>query len=266
MKNLLKKPELVWLGSFVCYALVCWLLFWWIGSLWHTANSDVVPPEPTTTTEVVVQAEPEVPDGEGQGTLEAKKKESSYEVLRIVDGDTIIVDFEGKDEKIRLAGIDAPELSQPYGQEAFDFLRDMVLGKKVTLQVLTRDVYDRIVAVVFLDGVDVNAVLTEEGLVWGYKVRQNVDYTAQEQFARENKRGVWSRASNLPPWLYRKLTSLGNYGKSLADDSFYMWNGIVHNSHCKKYKFDDRYLWDGTGHYENCPECGGVLVDDTTDK
>ena len=258
----LKNPDYIWLGSFVVYALVCLVLFFAVGSCWRSSDtSDKGVPLPSEPVAAVIDS----PDGEGEGTLEAKK-ELGYRVDRIVDGDTIIVVMGDNEEKIRLAGIDAPELSQPYGHEAFDFLRDMLVGKEVTLQVLSRDVYDRIVAVVFLDGVDVNAVLAEEGLVWGYKVRQNVDYTAQEQFARENKRGIWSRMSNLPPWLYRKLTSLGSYGKSLADDTFYMWNGILHNKNCKKYKFDDRYLWNGLGHYENCPECGGALVDDATEK
>ncbi|MEY4001578.1 MAG: hypothetical protein RI968_696, partial [Pseudomonadota bacterium] len=72
-------------------------------------------------------------------------------VIAVSDGDTITVLAPGnKPTKIRLAGIDAPESKQPFGQKSRQHLADMVFGKEVRVQVVNKDRYGRIVGVVYL--------------------------------------------------------------------------------------------------------------------
>jgi micrococcal nuclease len=79
----------------------------------------------------------------------------------VIDGDTIVI----SSTKIRIAGIDAPELDHPWGKKAKFALISMCKGKVVTAEIKDEMSYDRIVAKCFLpDGTDIAAVLVEQGL------------------------------------------------------------------------------------------------------
>lgn len=79
----------------------------------------------------------------------------------VIDGDTIVI----SSTKIRLAGIDAPELDHPWGKKAKFALIGLCKGKVVTAEIKDEVSYDRIVAKCFLpDGTDIAAVLVEQGL------------------------------------------------------------------------------------------------------
>ena len=70
-----------------------------------------------------------------------------YEVVRIVDGDTLIVRVEGKNERVRLRRLNAPELDEEGGQEAKEALeRRFPAGSRVKIEIFARDKYGRIVA------------------------------------------------------------------------------------------------------------------------
>lgn len=86
-------------------------------------------------------------------------------VTRVSDGDTIRVEIDGKEKRIRLACIDAPEMGQaPFGRASRDRLRQLTpVGSTVRLRTLTRDRYGRIVAEVFHQGKNVNLELVKEG-------------------------------------------------------------------------------------------------------
>jgi len=95
-----------------------------------------------------------------------------YKVVRVVDGDTIIVDLNGAEERVRLIGIDTPESVHPdkeknveYGQIASAFTKDMLEGKQVHLEfdVQERDQYGRLLAYVYLNGEMFNKILLEQG-------------------------------------------------------------------------------------------------------
>lgn len=99
------------------------------------------------------------------------EEEGTYQVVRIVDGDTIVVKIGGNDEKVRLIGIDTPESVHPdgsrnveYGEIASNFTRTHLEGKEVSLEfdVQERDRYGRILAYVYLDGKMFNKTLLEE--------------------------------------------------------------------------------------------------------
>ncbi|MDP4133614.1 MAG: stalk domain-containing protein [Bacillota bacterium] len=95
-----------------------------------------------------------------------------YEVINVVDGDTFTVNMNGVKEKIRLIGIDTPESVHPdaeknteAGKIASDYTSSLLSGKKVALEydVQKRDMYGRILAYAYLDGVMINKKLLSEG-------------------------------------------------------------------------------------------------------
>lgn len=129
----------------------------------------------------------------------------TYEVSRVVDGDTIIVVFEGKEERLRLIGLDAPESvhsdperNVPYGSISAEFTREQLEGQEVTLEfdVQERDQFGRLLAYVYLDGELFNELLIREGHAKAGTYPPNVKYNeilheAEEQ-ARDDSLGIWA--------------------------------------------------------------------------
>ena len=133
------------------------------------------------------------------------------QVVRVKDGDSLVVDSAGRQVDVRLADIDAPEHRQPRGDEASALLRSLVEGREVQLQLVGGDAYRRVVAHVFVDGVDVNAELVRRGLAW---VRRGYDPAPQlirhEDEARNAQRGLWADADATPPWVWRRARRANN--------------------------------------------------------
>ena len=126
---------------------------------------------------------------------------------RVVDGDTIVV----ADEKIRLHGIDAPEIGQTFWCDGREFdcgamaaaaLEALVAGIRVRCEALERDCYGRLVAKCYSPrGVDICGRLVRSGWALAYR-HYSLDYVAAENEARENFRGLW-RGSFDKPWEWR---------------------------------------------------------------
>ena len=127
------------------------------------------------------------------------------QVVRVKDGDSLVINSDGRNVDVRLADIDAPEYRQPHGDAARTVLRALVEGREVQLQLVGGDAYRRIVAHVFVDGVDVNAQLVRRGLAW---VRRDYDPAPRlirhEDEARAARRGLWADANAVPPWEWRR--------------------------------------------------------------
>lgn len=94
-----------------------------------------------------------------------------YTVIRVVDGDTILVDYNGLEERVRLIGIDTPESVHPdetknveAGKTASEYTSKLLAGKQVELEfdVQERDMYQRLLAYVYVDGVMLNKTLLRE--------------------------------------------------------------------------------------------------------
>ena len=128
-----------------------------------------------------------------------------YQVTRVVDGDTIEVNYNGTEEKVRLIGIDTPESVHPdeeknskYGEQASEYTKQLLEGKTVKLEfdVEERDSYGRLLAYVYVDDIMVNKKLLEEGLAQIATYPPNVKYvdefTKIQEEARENKKGFWA--------------------------------------------------------------------------
>ncbi|UWG96088.1 thermonuclease family protein [Dehalobacter sp. DCM] len=133
-----------------------------------------------------------------------------YRVVRVVDGDTIILDINGKNERVRLIGIDTPESvhpdqdkNVPYGKIAADYTKSLLAGRSVQIErdVEERDRYGRLLAYVYLDGEMVNKTLLAEGHASVDTYPPNVKYVdefiALQKQAREAGKGFYSDTSAL---------------------------------------------------------------------
>ena len=124
-------------------------------------------------------------------------------VLRVVDGDTILVELEGREERVRYIGVDAPESVAPdrppgcFGREAREANRELVEGKTVRLErdVSERDRFGRLLRYVYADGASVNEELVRRGyataVTFPPDVREAARFRALERQARESRRGLW---------------------------------------------------------------------------
>jgi endonuclease YncB( thermonuclease family) len=128
-------------------------------------------------------------------------------VVAISDGDTIRVMHNGASERIRLWGIDCPEMKQPFGTRAKQFTGDLAFGQVVTVEVRDIDRYKRTVAEIILpDGRNLNQELVRAGLAWWYQryARRETVLRDLEHEARNAKRGLWSDPNPVAPWDWRK--------------------------------------------------------------
>ena len=147
-------------------------------------------------------------------------------VVKIADGDTVtIVDDSGKKHRIRLAGIDAPEKNQPYGDISTQGLNILVSGRIVTIEYEKRDRYKRIIGKVLVDPpgevfcmaldcvkkIDVGLEQITAGLAWHYKryqMEQSEEdrrlYSEAELEARNKQIGLWKGEEPMAPWEWRR--------------------------------------------------------------
>ena len=132
-------------------------------------------------------------------------------VVGVSDGDTItVLDANKVQHKIRLAGIDAPEKKQAFGNRSKESLSALAFDKTVNVETDKQDRYGRQVGKVLVNGQDVNLVQVERGMAWFYRQYQREQspndrrlYEAAEDAARADKRGLWRDAEPLPPWEFR---------------------------------------------------------------
>lgn len=112
-------------------------------------------------------------------------------VTEVTDGDTIHVALASGPIIVRLHSIDTPERTQPWGRQATAALaRRLRQGTEVTLQPITQDEYDRLVAVVYLNDENLNAWMVQQGHAWAYRrYLDDARYCAWEQQARASGRG-----------------------------------------------------------------------------
>jgi endonuclease YncB( thermonuclease family) len=133
-------------------------------------------------------------------------------VVGISDGDTIsIITPEFVQYKVRLAGIDAPEKRQPFGQVSKQNLSQLIYDKVVVVDWEKQDRYQRLVGKILLDGEDVNLEQIKAGLAWHYRkykkeqvFEDRLNYLQAEEKARVDKLGLWQDAEPVPPWEWRK--------------------------------------------------------------
>lgn len=144
---------------------------------------------------------------------EQTQKYEKVKIIKVVDGDTVYVSFDDKSEyKLRMIGIDTPESTishEPYGKEASEFTKKMLLGKTVYLEsdVSETDKYGRILRYIWMERPEnkskneikekmFNAVLVLEGYANAATFPPDVKYSKLfvelQDGARNNKKGLWN--------------------------------------------------------------------------
>lgn len=126
-------------------------------------------------------------------------------VVRVSDGDTVVLlDADNTQHKIRLNGIDAPENGQPYGDKSKEYLSNLIAGKEVTVEVKGTDQYKRILGVVYLGEVNINAEMIRAGYAWNYKYSKDKYYIKLQEKAKAEKKGLWKDKNAVDPREWRK--------------------------------------------------------------
>ncbi|MCB9818679.1 thermonuclease family protein [Candidatus Nomurabacteria bacterium] len=130
-----------------------------------------------------------------------------YPVVRVIDGDTIVIEKDGVNETVRLIGIDTPETVHPskpvqcFGKEASDQTRAWLQGENVYIEIDsqegTRDKYGRMLGYVLrADGYFINLELIRQGFAYEYTYNLPYQYQAEfmeaEKKAKEGERGLWA--------------------------------------------------------------------------
>lgn len=116
-------------------------------------------------------------------------------VIRVIDGDTFVIDT---GERVRMLGINAPEMTDFFGLESKRHLISLIEGQHVNLEMddygKDRDIYQRLLRYVNLDGKDVNKVMIDEGFAFAYlkfKFGRSESYKTAQIEARAKGVGIW---------------------------------------------------------------------------
>ncbi|AMO23401.1 thermonuclease family protein [Ramlibacter solisilvae] len=128
-------------------------------------------------------------------------------VTHVSDGDTLSVrPLDGRaPQRIRIHGIDAPEICQPLGPQGRDALAAKALGKRVVVIAQARDDYQRTVARVRLGREDLGAWMVGRGYAWSYRYqRSRGPYWEQEARARRERLGLWQSSRPQSPREFRQ--------------------------------------------------------------
>ena len=136
-------------------------------------------------------------------------------IVRVVDGDTVVANVDGTDERVRMIGIDTPESVKEntpvecFGKEASARTAELLprdTPVRLVLDAEPRDRYGRLLAYVYRtsDNMFVNKALVAEGFANAYVYPPNVAHTdelkAAERAARSSGTGLWSACRNNPPF------------------------------------------------------------------
>lgn len=136
--------------------------------------------------------------------VKSNSKIKDLSVKRVVDGDTVVLEKNGYEYKVRLIGVDTPESvhldknkNTKEGKIASDFTKERLKGKKVDIEfdVKPQDKYGRYLVYLYVDGISYNEVLLEEGMARVMMISPNVKnkelYAQIEKRAKDKKIGIW---------------------------------------------------------------------------
>lgn len=197
-------------------------------------------------------------------------------VIGVSDGDMITVMHDGREERLRLFGVDTPDEPQEFGKEAREFTSERVLGKIVEVMPVTQDRHGNTVAIVTVGGAALNRELARSGLAWVYSGSctrpECTEWKGMETDARMKRIGLWSAANPTAPWDFRRSggnafpTTQARSTEVEREDTLIYHADIVrriyHAPGCPEYNcknciadFKGRMKAQKAG-YKPCPVCG----------
>jgi endonuclease YncB( thermonuclease family) len=149
-----------------------------------------------------VSSQPSAPSSSAAGRSGSPRL---WRVVGVNDGDTLTcLDESNQQQKVRLAEIDAPELSQDFGKVSREALATMVFGKTVEVVDDGKDRYGRWIGRLSVNGIDVNRQMVATGNAWHYAAYSHDDSLAALQTQAQAQRiGLWAQPNPQPPWEYR---------------------------------------------------------------
>jgi endonuclease YncB( thermonuclease family) len=136
----------------------------------------------------------------------------SGRVVSVADGDTLnVLTDDHQQFKIRLAGIDAPEKAQAFGQVSKRQLSSLCFNQQAEVKVIATDKYHRTVGDVFCEKTHANEEMIKGGYAWVYRQYSQgfEQFIPLEQAAQEAKIGLWADPQPMPPWLWRRANKRG---------------------------------------------------------
>lgn len=175
-------------------------------------------------------------------------------VIRVVDGDTIEINYQGQKEKVRLLGVNTPESvhrdktrNVPMGTVASDYTNKRLSGKQLILEIgdPTRGKYGRLLAYVFIGGQNFNLELVRQGLSpyytkYGTSVKYDSEFREAERLARKDRLNIWGDSTLTRIYRQKIAEWKQYYQKSKAElkslDGMYVGSSKslkVHRPNCK---------------------------------
>ena len=125
-------------------------------------------------------------------------------VVGVPDGDSITVMHGRQRVKVRLAGIDAPERRQRFGNESRKALARLCRNRKALVTWTEKDDYQRLLGRVSCAGTDANAEQVRHGMAWVRYKQQHPELSGLQDAAQRERRGLWAQKAPMPPWDWRR--------------------------------------------------------------
>lgn len=123
----------------------------------------------------------------------------------VIDGDTIQVSRAEESLTVHLVAVDAPEMGQPYGEEAWAFVEGRVLGREVTIDRISEIDSSGIRARVSVGDLDLALAILEAGFAWHDTIHDSQEgLVLAEIISRSAKRGLWAGPEPIAPWEWRE--------------------------------------------------------------
>lgn len=131
-------------------------------------------------------------------------------VTRVIDGNTLeFLSADGDKYTILLSGIDCPELSQAFGNEARLCLEKLTLNKPAAVTIKGKDKAGNAVAEVLINGKnDPRVQLLKEGLAWTDESNSESALESYRVTSQSKKKGLWKDENPTPPWTHRRQQSM----------------------------------------------------------
>ena len=129
----------------------------------------------------------------------------NLKIKRVVDGDTVHVFSKGEVLKVRLVEIDTPEMDQPHGEEAKEYLENLLKDGYINLDISGTDIYKRKLGRVYWKEKDINRLMVKSGHAWVYdQYVTDQTFFEDQNYARSRKLGLWKSNAPIQPWQWRR--------------------------------------------------------------
>jgi endonuclease YncB( thermonuclease family) len=143
------------------------------------------------------------------GSLTASATDITVRVVSVIDGNTIEVQTEENvKQRVIIAGIDCPELTQEFGNEARQFVESLILQKQILVKIIGKDRKGNYLGIVMVGDIDLRTQLLKEGLAWTSEKEPGADLESIRSWAQQKGKGLWKSEKPTPPWVHRREQSM----------------------------------------------------------